>query len=450
VDRHFNIIPTDELTFDDVVAFCKEQRRENVRLEYKQEFSKKDTALQIAKETAAFANTQGGTAIWGVEEHDGGRPKPDQSGFDLGDDPRQTIVNACAGEVFPPIMPDVSDYLRKSPDDRRGFIVMRVAPSVEVHTVEGRTGIYIRNADHCSTVKATDQQIEHLLRRRRSSVDVQANRRASAIDRLRRGLSIIKEAPEYDLAVTIGPYIADEPLMGLRELHERAEVVSETSSCHEGHRFPLDSEYGIRSAEGALFSIEWKGHQLGMIDVFANVASLSVLRREVLLDPMRLDETYTPQKAERNGAYIGIEAARLVERIIAVIRSARRVCNTTDYYGLLSLTVNAYNVHRVVLVVPSIHLSKSLGIPILDKALSLSHSFTLDQLNADFQESLASIVGQLLWAWGHKEEKSVAWIIDLAEQKAYGQKHCDPRNVRCKNLCPANRDKCLSCRGLAT
>lgn len=62
--------PIDEISFDDIVAFCKERHIEGIQIDYKKEFPDKG----LAKHFAAFSNTRGGLIIVGVEEDAKGLP----------------------------------------------------------------------------------------------------------------------------------------------------------------------------------------------------------------------------------------------------------------------------------------------------------------------------------------------------------------------------------------
>ena len=56
--------PVKDLTFDDVIVFCKEKQVEGVQIDYKKEFPQKG----LAKHFASFSNKRGGIIIIGVEE----------------------------------------------------------------------------------------------------------------------------------------------------------------------------------------------------------------------------------------------------------------------------------------------------------------------------------------------------------------------------------------------
>lgn len=55
--------PLSEVEYDDLLEFLHEGREEGVRLDYKQEWGS-----DIAKDTCAMANAQGGTILIGVKE----------------------------------------------------------------------------------------------------------------------------------------------------------------------------------------------------------------------------------------------------------------------------------------------------------------------------------------------------------------------------------------------
>ena len=62
--------PIKNISFDDVVSFCKEKHIEGLQIDYKKEFPSKG----LAKHFAAFSNTRGGLIIVGVEEDVKGLP----------------------------------------------------------------------------------------------------------------------------------------------------------------------------------------------------------------------------------------------------------------------------------------------------------------------------------------------------------------------------------------
>lgn len=162
--------PLHLLTFEDVRKFCEQKVAENVRVEYKQDFSSKGD-VKVAKEVAAFANAQGGALIMGVEEDEQRRPKLPLIGVDAIPDPTERIKATCLDAIYPPIVPEVQAYPIEG-STNRVVVVVRVSESDETpHSIDGRKGIYIRANDIAVPREATVEEIEWLLNRRQKTVE---------------------------------------------------------------------------------------------------------------------------------------------------------------------------------------------------------------------------------------------------------------------------------------
>ena len=66
--------PVNDLTFEDVVAFCQKQIPEGKQLDYKYLLPKNKE--KFAKVIASFANAMGGTVIIGVNDDKNDKPRP--------------------------------------------------------------------------------------------------------------------------------------------------------------------------------------------------------------------------------------------------------------------------------------------------------------------------------------------------------------------------------------
>ena len=137
----------DEITYDDVLAFCKEGHEEGIRLDYKVDWPK-----DLAKIIAAMANTFGGLILVGVDEEDR-RPKLPIAGvkFTSKEQLSQKVASIAFDAIYPPLFPEVAvcefeSKGHKKPD--RVVIIIRVHESHESpHTVENGTKVYLRVAD---------------------------------------------------------------------------------------------------------------------------------------------------------------------------------------------------------------------------------------------------------------------------------------------------------------
>jgi hypothetical protein len=151
------------LTFDDVVAFLGKGVREGLNLDYKERMI---TGAKIAKLACALANTSGGFIVFGAKEK-GRAPQPPFDGGDLGNDPVQTVQNACRDYLTPRLQLHFSDVLRNSPDPSKAFLVVAtpqsgLAPHVFKEAGSEEGFVYIKSEDHKEPVYPTLSRYEIL------------------------------------------------------------------------------------------------------------------------------------------------------------------------------------------------------------------------------------------------------------------------------------------------
>ncbi|MBI3292780.1 MAG: ATP-binding protein [Elusimicrobia bacterium] len=168
--------PAKSVPFEDVIAFLDQRYEENIRLDYKADFSSAEPAKELAKDLAAFANTQGGVLLIGIEEERSesklnAKPKLPAVGrkkTKLSEDSETRIRDVALSlvHVYPPVQLDVHIYPMTSD---RELILVQIFSDDEIHWTEGRTGFYVRDGDRCKPVPGTAEQLE-LLRSRREKI----------------------------------------------------------------------------------------------------------------------------------------------------------------------------------------------------------------------------------------------------------------------------------------
>lgn len=161
-------IPLDEVTHDDLLNFCEEKHIEDIDLDYKADFPS-----DLARLLSAFANTQGGLAIIGVEEEGKTRlPVCPPKGIDEDADvARQKIQNIAFDAIYPPLEPAIRAV--GIPNSERVVVLIRVHASNLVHAVDRRKRIYIRSQDNnrgYSLANLTD--LQWLWDKRESSIQL--------------------------------------------------------------------------------------------------------------------------------------------------------------------------------------------------------------------------------------------------------------------------------------
>jgi hypothetical protein len=154
--------PLKDVTFEDVKEFVAQGIPEGSRLEYKQ-----DDTKNISKEICAFANTQGGLILIGVEEDDETHAPGDIIGTTRVDSIGASVHDAGA-KVFPWIVPEVSNPLLLADDSSKAVFVVRIEPSeLAPHAINNSTRVYVRNGEvNTQTDLADIDRIALMLSRR--------------------------------------------------------------------------------------------------------------------------------------------------------------------------------------------------------------------------------------------------------------------------------------------
>ncbi|MBR5151490.1 MAG: ATP-binding protein, partial [Elusimicrobiaceae bacterium] len=133
--------PIHELTFDDVVAFCKRGLPENKQLDYKYMLPKNHE--KFAKTIASFANTMGGTIIVGVQDDKNDKPSPPFLGIAYHEKVRNSIEDIIKTNIDPVVFVDINICLNKRGD--RMFVVIDIPQSnLTPHLVGKLKRAYIR------------------------------------------------------------------------------------------------------------------------------------------------------------------------------------------------------------------------------------------------------------------------------------------------------------------
>jgi len=162
----------DEVTVDDVRAFCQKKNKEGINLDYKKDFS---SSKKIAKTIAAMANTLGGWIIVGVEDDGDDKPKLPAEGIDWDKQLSLRVTNLVIDNISPPALPIVHVC---DPDKKnKTFVILYVQESKDApHWLFNENKLCIRLADRTSSAEwerlATADEWEYLRQKREKSIEV--------------------------------------------------------------------------------------------------------------------------------------------------------------------------------------------------------------------------------------------------------------------------------------
>ncbi len=417
--------PIDDVTFDDVRAFCVEQVRENTRLEYKQEFSSRRPGHQIAKLVAALANTQGGVVLYGVDEVEDRLPNLAPTGQPLGDDARRRVLSASAANVAPPVLAEVSGLLQNPEDSGKGFLLIRVAASDEVpHTVAGNTDVYVRISDQSEPVRASVEQIALMLARRDRAISLQEARRQEARRRL---VELIgptrRKRTRAAIWVSVGPRTATEPFFVPADLRDQLPKFSLFSRCWARHQ-PVDSPSNIKTVLDGVYAIDEHRQTAAYFDIFGNIT--------LFAEPGTSNWLVDPGKPCLDGGHLdlitdgrvdALYASYLGDRMLVGLHAAQQMYACCGFVGVLIAKLEVYKIRGLPLVG---HLSRSAAVTVLgtcplDDNLSTEETITTADLGDDGSDVAVRLLKRLLWSWGCPDPKVPALVLKSSKKALYGR-----------------------------
>lgn len=438
--------PLDQITFGDVLEFCKLGHRENRRLEYKEDFSGKDRAKQIAKTLCAFANSDGGLFILGVrEDKDSRKPHDQPNGADLGDKPRDAVLTACAQHVFPPMNPEISEFLANPDNPSLGFLVMRIQPSRDVHTVEDGTGIYVRTGDHSEHVRATYPMIEHLSAKRKHLVDIQEQRCVNAVSRLKSGAG--EWTKQGTLWITIGPEMIYDPLIELRELSQVA-AACKARSKEFNREIPFQSDYDTRSITDGLYEIDDKKRVAGLLDRFGNIVFSTRMSRPIKASSFSIFDDEEKWKRAIFSSVDGpsvnaTHSSGIAELMSAAIDCAQKLYVEKGCAGLIALRFRFSGIRDTVMFESTHPGSGPLCHAHLDDEIEVAETLPVSELRDEGDSVVFRLLDRLLWNWGCKDTENVTpYVFENFEMSKHGKDDCECK----RGKKPKNQAKCFQCR----
>jgi len=164
-------IPIHQITYETVRDFCEQRIAEGPQLDYGLDLRK-----DIAKTMCAFANTQGGLLILGVEDDKDNRPVLPIAGVESKRGLREQVVSKAYDAIAPPVFPEVQvcEFAHEQTGDQRAIIVVRVDQSdAGPHAMDQGRRAYVRLDDQSRPEQlATMAQLSWLMERRQRSMDL--------------------------------------------------------------------------------------------------------------------------------------------------------------------------------------------------------------------------------------------------------------------------------------
>lgn len=219
--------PIHDLTFEDVVAFCKRQIPEGKQLDYK--FFLPKNKEKFAKTIASFANALGGTVIIGVNDDKNDKPRPPFTGIAYHEKMRNTIEDIIQTHIDPVVFVDVNICVSK--DGQRMFVVVNIPQSnLTPHLVGKLKRAYVRTGQSSRPEMIVHpERLPWLLNHRKKSERLRHILYDKAESHFENYLKTKNVDPAGLSVATLSllPLYPDEPLINYRKLPELIETCTD-------------------------------------------------------------------------------------------------------------------------------------------------------------------------------------------------------------------------------
>lgn len=365
----------EEITFDDVVAFCNQQIEEGIRIEYKDNFSSKNPSRQIAKEIASFANTHGGLLLIGVKENNR-KPILPIEGIPKEGDLKSRVETIAFQAINPPIFPEVQVC---DVDENKSVILVRVHESAETpHRVEQDTKIYIRVASQNEPVEAPFEEIEWLLSKRKKSLDHKNYILERAEQRFNTLISgrVLNSLRKF-YAVPVFPKAGFCRYSDLPDIAKGIHIIAEFPTYSPNGEpiqdslvfmySPDDNKYSEINTSGLFFSKE---------DISEKDFSCTVK------DEISFDDS--------------------LKKLVLAVMYAKKFYEALSFKGLVEIGYLFENVSFIKLAECK-ERREFRRCPQLDNAIFITRTIPIHKLESDFENLINEMMQEVLWSFGHNE-----------------------------------------------
>ena len=163
-------LPFEQINYEKIEAFCKEQIPEGETIEYKSDFPS-----DLEKSISSMANTYGGIILIGIKaDKTGNVPIIPIEGRDLSEGLEEKITSICLRKIYPPYFPLVKVCpLPTEKGENKCVVFIRVYESDQTpHAINHNTEVYVRiRSQNEPFRKATVDEIEWLKNRRQKAIE---------------------------------------------------------------------------------------------------------------------------------------------------------------------------------------------------------------------------------------------------------------------------------------
>jgi len=403
--------PIDKITYQDVIDFCQKSISEGVFLDYKADFPPDNEKL--AKTIVAFANTQGGVLLIGVNEKDC-KPVTPFEGIHYRDKLQERVEDIILGNVRPPVFSEIQ--VVPNSDKSKAFVVIRIPQSNDAHYLNTDKAVYVRtgSSSHPEEV-ASPEQIEWLMDRRKRSVELREQIRFKAEERFSNACSLYsigKEGLKGLCSVSIMPLYPQKPLTTYQEVPKIIEKIK-THSNYFGTGYPFYF-YEAKRVQGGISQFG-KAEEAAKHFSFLHFWELNhfgfFLHKECIVAEMPNMLGIAGQEKPKIPE---ITEPKIISLICLSFKTALKFYKELGYWGVLRFQLRIENILGAIPPIRGLYRSDSCKI--IDNDIQFSREFSFKELEDNLENIVTGILHEVFWSIGvQKEEENIKDLIRKVE-----------------------------------
>jgi len=364
-----------EITFDDVISFCKLGIPESINLDYKENFTEK-----LEKTISSFANSNGGLIIIGIKDENS-RPKEPFVGLDFVRGMEERIWSIILDNIYPPLFPEVFIC---QPVDNKTFAIIRVQESENTpYAIFNNTKVYIRTGNITKLEDlARINQLGWLLDKRKKSVEFKESiekRAELRCESLTGGLSSYNS---LETIISLCPVFPSKTLIDFDKIENLIQTIRDTQLSNK-YYFPQSSYDPYPNQDGIYFflkNIDLKQYEYSEINQFG---------------------LYFNKKNANSNSAKEINIFEILKLLRNSLISVYYFYNNIGFRGLFELFFKLNNINNCVILKPKTDPSEPNKF-IIQNELSWKRTICMGKINNEeyFIELIKDLFKEILWSLG--------------------------------------------------
>lgn len=369
--------PFQELTFEDVVQFCKKRIPEGKQLDYKYLLPK--NYEKFAKVIASFANALGGVVIIGVQDDKNDQPRPPFTGIPYHEKLRNTIEDIIQVYIDPIVFVNINICVNKTGD--RMFVLVQIPQSnLTPHLVGKLKRAYIRTGQSSRPEAIVHpEKLPWLLDHRKKSERLRHILYDKAESHFENYLKTMTVSADGEVVCTLSilPFYPDEPLTSYKKLPS---LIAQAST-RATYGTMADPQLPLQAVQdGAAVISNKRGiYKMTEFNAYGLVMNKQIVSSEEMV----------------NGhAASTLRVENLAQNMVLFFHTARKFLDKLNVGGSLyfRLKMNNTRARRALL--------GRRQATVLEDYLRMDRTFTLGDLQTDLPALLENLLHETAWSLG--------------------------------------------------